>query len=129
VAAFKMSNKFSRFTSNLADITKEIDYVELDRRRSAAKYVVKTIRKNIKSKGRSTPGGFPARRTGRLSRKISYALRKEDLSAIIGGKDQKTHLLEFGHGDGKERNKRPFLFPSFKEATPEVIRIMSERYF
>lgn len=124
-----IKNKFSTLKLNTFDILKDIDLEELKRRKEAARYAVGVMKKNVSRKGTSTPGGYPARRTGTLKRKIGMKLLKNDRSAMVGSKDFKAHLLEFGHGDGKERNKRPFVMPSLLEAEPEIIRIMSRSYF
>lgn len=124
-----IKSKHSRLVLYTDDIIHLIDLNELIRRKDAAKYAVSVMKKNVSKKGVSTPGGYPARRTGTTRRKIGMQLMKEDRSAKVGSKDFKVHLLEFGHGDGKERNKRPFVFPSMREAEPEIIRIMSREYF
>lgn len=124
-----IKNKFSTLKLNTFDILKDIDVAELVRRKEAARYAVGVMKNNVSKKGTSTPGGYPSRRTGTTKRKIGMQLLKHERSAMVGSKDFKAHLLEFGHGDGKERNKRPFIFPSLKEAEPQIIRIMSERYF
>ena len=124
-----IKGKFSKLVLNTTDILKEIDLNEFVRRKDAAKYAVKVMKKNVGKKGVSSSGGFPARRTGTTRRKIGMRLLKRDRSAMVGSRDFKAHLLEFGHGDGKERNKRPFVFPSLREAEPEIIRIMSREYF
>lgn len=124
-----IKNKFSKLIINTDDILKEIDHNELVRRRDAARYAVKIMKKNVGKKGVSVPGSYPARRTGTTRRKIGMQLLKQDRSAKVGSKDFKAHLLEFGHGDGKERNKRPFIFPSLREAEPGIIKIMSREYF
>lgn len=124
-----IKSKHSRLTLYTDDIINLIDLNELIRRKDAAKHAVKVMKKNVGKKGVSTPGGFPARRTGTTRRKIGMQLIKADRSAKVGSKDFKAHLLEFGHGDGKERNKRPFVFPSLREAEPEIISIMSREYF
>lgn len=124
-----IKNKFSKLTLNTLDILKDIDANEFIRRKDAAKYAVKVMKKNVGKKGVSTSGGFPAKRTGTTVRKIGMRLIKEDRSAMVGSKDFKAHLLEFGHGDGKERNKRPFVYPSLREAEPVIITIMSREYF
>jgi len=122
-------SKFSKLTLNTEDILKEIDFDELERRRDAARFAVKVMKKNVSKKGFSVSGGYPTRRTGLLRRKVGFQLIKQDRSAKVGSKDFKAHLLEFGHGDGKERNKRPFVFPSLREAEPGIISIMSRSYF
>lgn len=127
--AIKLKGKFSQLNLNTDDIFKEIDHNELVRRRDAAKHAVKVMKDNIGQKGISRPGGFPARRLGVLKRKTGFKLLKRDRSAMVGSKDFKAHLLEFGHGDGKERNKRPFVLRSLLQAEPEIIRIMSREYF
>lgn len=124
-----LKGRYSGLRLNTTEIFKEIDYNELIRRRDAAKYAVKVMKDNVSKKGVSIPGGFPARRTGTTKRKIGMRLIKRDRSAIVGSKDFKAHLLEFGHGDGKERNKRPFIFRSLREAEPGIIGIMSREYF
>ncbi len=124
-----VKGKYSQLRLNTEDILKEIDLNELERRRDAAKYAVKIMKKNVGKKGASVSGGYPAKRTGTTRRKIGMQLLKQDRSAKVGSKDFKAHLLEFGHGDGKERNKRPFVFPSLREAEPEIIKIMSREYF
>lgn len=124
-----IKSKYSKLTLNTEDILKEIDWNELMRRREAALHAVKVMRKNVSKKGVSVSGGFPAKRTGTTRRKIGMQLLKEDRSAKVGSKDFKAHLLEFGHGDGKERNKRPFVMPSLREAEPKIIMIMSREYF
>lgn len=120
---------FASLATYTDDIIRDIDINELTRRKDAAKYAAGVMRKNIKDKGVSKPGEFPGRRTGTLVRKVGYQLDKVDKSAKVGSKDFKAHLLEFGHGDGKERNKRPFVFRSLREAEPEIIKIMSREYF
>ena len=120
---------FSSLTTYTDDIIKTIEANEFIRRKDAAKYATQVMKENVSSKGRSAPGEFPGRKTGALKRKIGYLLLKADRSAIVGSKDFKAHLLEFGHGDGKERNKRPFVFRSLREAEPEIIAIMSREYF
>ena len=124
-----IKGKYSRLRLNTEDIFKEIDNNEFVRRRDAARHAVKVMKENVGKKGVSVPGGYPARRTGTTKRRIGMRLIKRDRSALIGSKDFKAHLLEFGHGDGKERNKRPFIFPSLREAEPEIVRIMSREYF
>lgn len=124
-----VKGKFSKLTLNTEEIFKEIDFNELTRRRDAAKHAAKVMRKNVGKKGVSRPGGYPTRRSGVLRRKVGFQLLKRDRSAKVGSKDFKAHLLEFGHGDGKERNKRPFVFPSLREAEDEIISIMSREYF
>lgn len=124
-----IKSRYSRLRLNTDAILKEIDFEELLRRREAGGYATKVMRKNVSEKGFSTPGGYPARRTGATKRKVGMQLLKSDRSVKVGSKDFKAHLLEFGHGDGKTRNKRPFVFPSLREAEPEVIRIFSRKYF
>jgi len=120
---------FTKLTLYTDDIIKDIDHNELIRRRDAGRYAVKVMKKNVNKKGASTPGGFPGKRTGTTRRRIGMQLMKFDRSVKVGSKDFKAHLLEFGHGDGKERNKRPFVYRSLIEAEPEIIKIMSREYF
>jgi len=129
VSAKILKSKFSTLTLNTDDILKDFDRDEFERRREAARFAVKVMKKNVGKKGVSSPGGFPARLSGTSRRKIGMRLLKEDRSAIVGSKDWKAHLLEFGHGDGKEKNKRPFVFRSLRQATRGIIAIMSRRYF
>lgn len=124
-----IKSKYSQLRLNTADIIKEIDFNELVRRRDAANFAVTVMKKNISKKGVSRGGGFPTKRTGVLRKRVGMQLMKADRSAKVGSKDFKAHLLEFGHGDGKERNKRPFVFRSLREAEPGIIAIMSREYF
>lgn len=124
-----VKGKFSKLTLNTDAIFADLDRGEFENRREAARYAAKIMRKNIGKKGTSTPGGFPTRRSGALRRSIGFQLLKADRSAKVGSKYFTAHLLEFGHGDGKTRNKRPFVFPSLREAEPEIIKLMSERYW
>ncbi len=124
-----IKNKFSSLTLYTDDILKDIDFNELIRRKEAAQYAVKVMKKNVGKKGISRVGGFPTKRTGTTQRKIGFKLLKDERAAMVGSKDFKAHLLEWGWGDGKERNKRPFVNPSLLEAEPEIIRIMSREYF
>ncbi len=124
-----IKRKNSLLRLNTEDIIKEISSNELVRRREAAKHAVRVMKTNVGRKGVSVSGGFPARRTGITRRRIGMKLLKADRSAMVGSKDFKAHLLEFGHGDGKERNKRPFVIPSLLEAEQDIILIMSREYF
>ena len=124
-----ITTKFAKLVLNTDDILKDINLNEFLRRKDAAKYAVKVMKKNVGRKGVSSPGNFPSKRTGLLRRKIGMQHVKDDKSTKVGSKDFKAHLLEFGHGDGKERNKRPFVMPSLRQAEPEIIKIMSREYF
>lgn len=124
-----IKTKFSSLTLNTDDIFKEIEKHEMLRRREAAQFTVKVLKKNANKKGESIPHGLPRRRTGNLFRSMGYRLLKDDRSAIVGSKDPKVHLLEFGHGNGKQRNKRPIIKPSFRQAERGIITIMSRPYF
>jgi hypothetical protein len=124
-----IKGKFSKLQLNTDDILKEIELNELSKRKDASRHAVKVMKDNANSRGMSTPGGYPSRQSGTLFKSIGYKLLKKDRSAMIGSKDFKIHLLEFGHGDGKQRNKRPLIRPSLLQAEGEIIRIMSERYF
>lgn len=124
-----IKNPFSKLELYTDDIIKTIQDNEFVRRKDAAKYASQVMKKNVNRKGSSKPGEFPGRKTGSTFRKIGYQLIKIDRSAKIGSKDFKAHLLEFGHGDGKERNKRPFIFRSLRQAEPGIITIMSREYF
>lgn len=125
----KYNSKYAKLTTYTDDIIRDIDFIEVQRRRAAGQLAVKVMKKNVSKKGISKPGAFPGRKTGLLRRKVIMRMLKEDRSVKVGSRDFKAHLLEFGHGDGKERNKRPFIFRSLREAEPEIIRIMSGRYF
>ena len=124
-----IKTKYSKLTLNTEAIFEDLDRNEFERRRDAARLAAKIMRKNIGKKGQSTPGGYPTRRSGALRRSIAFQLIKRDRSAKVGSKLFTAHLLEFGHGDGKTRNKRPFIFPSLREAEPEIIKILSDPYW
>lgn len=122
-------HKFSKLELNTDSILEEIRLHGIERIKEAAKYSAKVMKKNASKKGVSRPGAFPGKRTGWLRRSIGYRIDVIDDSAFVGSKSPVVHLLEFGHGDGKERNKRPFVFKSLLESEPGVISIMSREYF
>lgn len=121
--------KFTRLRINTDSIMQEIRAHEKENRREAAKLGANQMRKNINRKGSSTPGSYPARRKGILKRSVKYRLFKHNETAKVGSSDRKAHLLEYGHGDGKQKNKRPFVRRSLLEVENEMISIMSRRYF
>lgn len=121
-----MSFKVESFTD---DIMKEIRKSELASRREALKFAAKQMRKNISSRSVSSPGGFPGRRSGGLRKSIRFKLKTgvPDVS-FVGSTAPHAHLVEFGHGDGKEQNKRPFVHKTLREEEPKLIEIMSTEY-
>lgn len=125
----RIKSTFSTLELHTEDIIDLIDESEMERRKEAAKAVSKIMKKNVSRKGTSSPGAYPGYRTGTTKRKIGYKMLKADRSVVVGTKDFKAHLLEFGHGDGKNKNKRPFIFRTFRENRHVIERIMSERYF
>jgi hypothetical protein len=124
-----IKGKYSRLVLNTDDIIKDIDRNEFLRRRAAGRHAVKVMRDNVSKKGKSISGGFPAKQTGKTRRTIGMVMLKIERAVLVGSKDWKAHLLEFGWGDGKSRTKRPFVFRSLVEAEPQVIAIMSKGYF
>jgi len=119
----------TRLVLNTDDIIKDIEQNEVIRRRAAGRYAVKVMRDNISKKGLSVSGNFPSKQTGKLRRSIGMKMLPRERAVLVGTKDWKAHLLEFGHGDGKTRNKRPFVYRSLVEAEPQVITIMSKKYW
>ncbi len=124
-----IKTKHTRLVLNTDDIIKDIDRNELIRRRAAGRAAVKVMRDNVSKKGVSVPGGYPAKQTGKGRRAIGMRLLRNERAVLVGTKDWKAHLLEFGWGDGKTRNKRPFVFRSLKEAEATAIVIMSKEYW
>lgn len=122
-------HKFSKLELHTDSIIKEIGLNVIARIKEAAKHSAKVMKKNVSKKGVSVSGAFPGKRSGWLRRSIGYRIDVLDESAFVGSKSPIVHLLEFGHGDGKERNKRSFVFKSLRESEPEVIKIMSREYF
>lgn len=119
-----------KLESFVNDVMKEIDKEEENARREALKYAAKIMRKNISKKGISTPNGYPTRRTGGLKKSIRYRLKtRVAKTSFVGSTAPHAHLLEFGHGDGKERNKRPFVGKTLLAEEGEIIRILSGEYF
>lgn len=121
-----MSFKLESFAK---EVMKDIEKQELEARRKALQHAAKEMRKNIGKKGLSTAGGYPTRRTGMLRKSIRYRLKTgvEGVS-FVGSTAPHAHLLEFGHGDGKEKNKRPFVAPTLIAEEAEIIRILSGEY-
>lgn len=122
-------HKFSKLELHTDSIIEEIRLHGIARIKEASKYAVKVMKKNVSKKGVPVPGAFPRKRSGWLKRTIGFLIDVFDNSAFVGSKSPVVHLLEFGYGDGKERNKFPFVFKSLKEAEPGVIKIMSREYF
>lgn len=122
-----MSFTLQSFTN---DVIKDLEKSEENSRRKALQYSAKKMRKNIGKRGVSTSGDYPGRRTGGLRKSIRYKLRtgKKGIS-FVGSTAPHAHLLEFGHGDGKEQNKRPFVNKTLLEEEQEIINILSTEYF
>lgn len=131
MAASRISTPWTKFVSHADDISKLVGEVSEERLRAAGKHTAGVMRRNLSAKGTSSPGGYPAKRTGYLQKKTGYTLVRtiDDPYVKVGSKSPHAHLLEFGHGDGKSRNKRPFIRRSFDEAGTEILRILSKRYF
>lgn len=131
MAATRINTPWTKFVSHANDIGDLIGEVSEERLRKAGKHTAGVMRRNLGSTGTSSPGGYPAKRTGYLQKKTGYTLVKtvDDPYVKVGSKSPHAHLLEFGHGDGKSRNKRPFISRSFDEAGAEVLRILSKAYF
>ncbi len=122
-------HKFSKLELHTDSIIEEIRLHGIARIKEAATHASKVMKKNVSKKGVPVSGAFPRKRSGWLKRSIGFLIDVLDNSAFVGSKSPVVHLLEFGHGDGKERNKFPFVFKSLKEAEPGVIAIMSREYF
>ena len=119
-----------RYDSFVDSVVKDLEKSEENSRRKALQYAAKKMRKNISKRSVSTSGDFPGRRTGGLRKSIRYKLKtgKKGVS-FVGSTAPHAHLLEFGHGDGKERNKRPFVNKTLLEEEQEIINILSTEYF
>lgn len=112
------------------EVMRDIEKAELEARRAALKHAANKMRKNINKKGRSTVDGYPTKRTGGLRKSIKYRLKTGvEKTSFVGSTAPHAHLLEFGHGDGKEQNKRPFVSKTLLEEEQEIIRILTEEYF
>lgn len=93
--------------------------------------VIAKKREVLKNVPTSQPGQFPITKTGFLQRGIvSKGKAKEfgDRVSIVGFQSPAfhAHLLEFGHGDGKEQNKRPFFRRTFDEMGPYIEKKLQE---
>jgi HK97 gp10 family phage protein len=119
-----------RLKSFVDDVMRDIGKSETLSRRKALQYAAKRMRKNISKRRMSSPGDFPGRRTGGLRKSIRYKLKtgKRGVS-FVGSTAPHAHLLEFGHGDGKEQNKRPFVNKTLLDEEQEIINILSTEYF
>lgn len=127
----RINTKWSSFVSNVKDINKIIENVSIQHLKEVGKHVKTKMKKNLNKKGRSSPGNYPGKLTGHLQKHIDSKLLdvKRDPYVMVGSYSPHAHLLEFGHGDGKEMNKRPFIFRTLDEETEEIKRILSEDYF
>jgi HK97 gp10 family phage protein len=122
---------FANLSINTDQIMKDIEKDEADRRNEAAKYAVKAIKEKIKNKKISTPGNAPGRLTGNLYKSIKSrkSLKSQERVSAVGSTAPHAHLLEFGHGDGKEINKRPFFRSTLLEESKNIEDILSREYF
>lgn len=129
--SIKISNKFTKLELFTKDIVDDIDKQEEKNRLVALKHVRKKLKENIGKKGRSTPGGFPGKLRGNLKKGIGFKLKLKTIkrTSAIGSKGPHSHLLEFGHGPGKESNKRPFFRRTLLEENETMIDLMSKRYW
>ena len=112
-------------------IIKDINKAELQNRTKALQYLRKQMRAKISKKGRSSPGDYPGKMTGNLRKGIGFKkkLKSDPYTSIFGSRAPHSHLLEFGHGDGKSINKRPFFNRTLMEENETIINIMEEKYF
>ena len=115
-----------------------MDKAESERRKEASQHLVKALRANAKSKGESTPGGFPSKVSGAYSRSFKYKLNYTPYHSAVGSRDPKAHLLEYGHivktrGEQKKGitivKPRPLIFPTFRAEADALQRILSRRWF
>ena len=119
-----------RLESFVEDVIRDIDKSEERSRREALKFAAKKMRENIGKKGKSSPGDFPGKRSGGLRKSIRYKLKTGVVrTSFVGSTAPHAHLLEFGHGDGKEQNKRPFVNKTLLAEEQEIINILSTEYF
>lgn len=117
------------FTSYLDDIQKELDKYDAQVRKEAAQHVAQRMRKNLGNRGPSSRGGFPGWKTKTLRKGIGIkgnVRARGERAALVGSRAPHTHLVEFGHGDGKAKNKRPFFRRTFNEETAWVEKKMRE---
>lgn len=121
--------KFTKLSSHFGEINRVIQETVSARVLGGAKTAVKIMRKNANKTGKSIPGGYPAKQIGKLKKSIGYINNRESGFAMVGSNSPKIHLLEFGHGDGKEKNKRPLIRPSLMEAEEEMIDQMFEKFW
>jgi hypothetical protein len=119
-----------QFESYLNNIVTTIRKTEKERRKEVVKFLAREMRKNIQNKSDSLPGGFPGMNTRTLRKSIGFKTNgPEKNTSIVGSKDWKAHLLEFGHGDGKTRNKRPFIMPTIMKNESKIKDMLSKEYF
>lgn len=113
---------YTKFSSNLSRVLRDIDSITSERVKKAGRYTAKVMRKNIGKTGPSTPGGFPTKRTGALRKSIGSQYDPEMQEVKAGSKSSLAHLQEYTYN-------RPFVMPSFREADPEIMKILSESYW
>ena len=131
MSILKMSH--SALEINVDAIFKDIEAGEKRNRNAAVNHMLKAFRKNVSKKGVSKLGEFPGKFAGTLAK----SFKKKDISdgifgdkkTMFGTTDSKAHLLEWGHGDGKTKNKRPFWDRTILETEDEVLNILSKPYF
>lgn len=112
------------------DIEKAINKAEAQYRKKAVQHAAKIMRRNLADGDTSLPGDFPSKQTGELQKSIGYKLiTGKPGTSFVGSKSSVAHLLEFGHGDGKVYNKRPFVRRTLDEEADKIEEIMSNEYF
>lgn len=124
--ARRSKGKGFSFISFMDDIERDFLKEEKENRREAAKHVAGQMRKNL-SGGRA---GLPGRVTGNLRKGVGFRgnarSKTGERMALVGNSAPHAHLLEFGHGDGKAFNKRPYFTRTFKEEKAEIMRILGQ---
>lgn len=120
------------FTSYLDEIEKDLERAELRAIKKAAVYAARKVRKNLGKRSPSKSGQYPGYKTQNLKKSIKTKHRitrhTGEHVSIVGSTAPHAHLLEFGHGDGKNNNKRPFLRRTLTEESREIQKILSDRW-
>jgi hypothetical protein len=74
----------------------------------------------------SRPGDAPNTDTGELIRGIQIEIRPDAVFVgVEASQDRKAIGLEFGTDDGRLQ-ARPFLFPAFEAAKPEIVEMLKQ---
>jgi hypothetical protein len=79
---------------------------------------------NLSKGGTSTPGTYPAKKSGELMRSVKYKINKRTFEAAMGTDVPHGKFLQEGT---KNLSKRPWMTLTNRKAFPKIKKIMEEK--